>query len=119
VITGALLAVTLVMLIGLAANVLWPFFDWNSKTVAYAPLLQYERLLYAKEAVLENLRDIEQDYLLEKLNKADYEELRSKVMQQAAQIYGAIDQIEMSDDLFARIEKEIAILEKNLGGNQK
>ena len=80
---------------------------------------EYSNLLTEKEQVLNEIKDIDLDYGLEKLDENDYRELRKKYRYRAAEIIKKIDEYEKKYDagidqqLSVKIEEEVRLRKQN------
>jgi hypothetical protein len=57
--------------------------------------------------ILENLQDLELDHSMQKLSQKDYNDLKMKMMSEAASIYQSLEQLEKEDPLFMRLRKMV------------
>ena len=75
------------------------------------PLRKYEKLLFEKERLLENLSDLELDHELKKMDEAVYQDLKAQLLSEAATIYMSIEKFEKESPLLKGIEKDLASLD--------
>ena len=74
---------------------------------------EYDRLVREKDQVLNEIKDIELDYGLGKLDEGDYKELRNKYRARAAELIKKIDKyneqpnFDINSENTIKIEKEI------------
>ena len=74
---------------------------------------EYDRLVREKDQVLNEIKDIELDYGLAKLDEGDYKELRNKYRAMAAELIKKIDKyneqpnFDINSENTMKIEKEI------------
>lgn len=94
-----------------ALLVYWIFSPWlltRALASSTDPLLRkLERLHFAREMILENLQDLELDRQMGKIDSKDYENLRAKMMVEAAGIYESLQELENKDPLFVEIRRLI------------
>lgn len=76
------------------------------------PLRKYEKLLFEKERLLENLSDLELDHSLKKMDDDVYSDLKTQTLAEAAQIYSDIEKFEKENPLLKAIEKDLASLDR-------
>ncbi len=68
---------------------------------------ELESLLQKKEAIYENMKDLEFEYKIGKLSQEDYQKLRDEYQSEAASVLEQIDAIENSEEYNAQVEKEV------------
>ena len=74
---------------------------------------EYDRLIREKDQVLNEIKDIDLDYGLGKLDQSDYKELRNKYRARAAELIKNIDKydeypsLDINSEISKKIEKEI------------
>jgi len=81
------------------AWILMPLFQRATSTSANDPLIekQRERLLYYYERVLRNVRDLDEDHALGKMNEDEYAHEREEWTQRGVQVLQALDTIAARD----------------------
>jgi hypothetical protein len=88
---------------------------WNNELELKEPFAdpKYTNLLREKDLILNEIKDIDLDYGLEKLNENDYKELRQKYRIKAAEIIKKIESYQKLSDfkidtvISGNIDKEI------------
>lgn len=68
---------------------------------------ELESLLQKKDAIYENMKDLEFEWKMGKLSEEDYQQLRDEYKAEAAQVLNRIDFIEHGEDYNALVEKEV------------
>lgn len=69
---------------------------------------ELESLLQKKDAIYENMKDLEFEYKMGKLSEEDFQKLRDEYKAEAGIVLDRIDYIEHSEDYNALVEKEVA-----------
>jgi hypothetical protein len=105
----AFIAVAFVISFFVVMTILWPLLESKIQAPPALDFLKnYDRLLYERERILENLTDLELDRNLKKIEEADYQALRAQLLSEAATIYRNIEELEKNQPLFKAIEKDLA-----------
>lgn len=68
---------------------------------------ELESLLQKKDAVYENLKDLELEWKMGKLSEEDFQKLREEYKHEAALLLSRIEFIEHGEDYNALLEKEV------------
>ena len=68
---------------------------------------ELESLLQKKDAIYENMKDLEFEYKMGKLSEEDFHKLRDEYKAEAGIVFDRIDYIEHSEDYNALVEKEV------------
>lgn len=68
---------------------------------------ELESLLQKKDAIYENMRDLEFEWKMGKLSEGDFQKLRDEYKAEAAAVLDRIDFIEHGEDYNALVEKEV------------
>ena len=78
---------------------------------------EYSSLIKQRDLIIDEIRDIDFDYGLGKLNVNDYNEIKNKYRYRAAEIFKKIDEIEaikIDTDKINSIENEILQVKKSI-----
>lgn len=104
---GALLAC--LSLIGLLI-VYWPWIESMNQSLpkTSSDLRQMQDLLYERNMVLDNLKDLEQDYSFQKITPNDYQALKKKFLEKAVSVYQDIETLENTSDFIKKVNTEIS-----------
>src|ERR1700722_13687042 len=101
----AVLTVALVLTACTATFFLWPLLEETRAENLYENFFRtLESLIYEKEMLLENLKDLELDKTLQKIALPDYQDLRSKLMMETSSIYSKIEKLESQQIIIKTIE---------------
>ncbi|MDD5541985.1 MAG: hypothetical protein PHX83_02330 [Acidobacteriia bacterium] len=89
---------------------LQPLFQQSNESIYIDNLgeTELESLLQKKEAIYENMKDLEFEWKMGKLSEEDFHKLRDEFKAEAAQVLDRIDFIEHSEDYNALVERELA-----------
>ena len=107
--TGLILAAASILI------TLWPLLEL--KPGGYKPkdiLRELERLLFERERLLSNLKDLELDRQMKKISGEDYEDLKNQLMSEAGGIYSALDRVEKETLVLKQIDRDLLELEKEI-----
>ena len=85
----------------------WPLIGTRRKNIWRSSIDELDSLLQEKEMILMNLRDLDQDLQVDKVNRLEYEELKADLLEKAASIYAAIENLELKDPLITQIEADL------------
>lgn len=102
----AILAFALVLILLL---LYWVFSPWLlpvEKAESTDPLLRkLEKLHFDREAIMQNLQDLELDRSLKKIDDSDYQNLKARMMSEAAMIYQNFESLEKSDPILLKLNE--------------
>lgn len=104
--TLPLIAVAIILsaLVGMA--LLYPWIRSIHANSHEEPLLrEIQTLQFEREMILQNLQDLQLDFNAQKIETSDYEQLREKFLQEASQIYSALEKIESDHPILQKIEQ--------------
>lgn len=87
--------------------ILWPYMESSTAYTTSDFLREYERLIYERERLLENLRDLDLDFHMRKMSAEDLQDLKSKLIEETAAIYQAIESLEHSSHFFTELEIDL------------
>lgn len=82
------LAVSFLLALAVSWAILLPFFETETTVGHASPIGE---LLMKKEALLDALEDLEQDYHAAKLGETDYEDAKRELTSQAGEVFSKID----------------------------
>lgn len=103
-----------VIVLAFLVQILWPWLnpvpdrDVNDQMGDFQ---EYQRLIQEREVMLDNLKDLELDFQMEKIAEADYQALKQKMTKQAGEIFTQIKNFESKHSVFQSIEKDLRSLE--------
>jgi hypothetical protein len=80
---------------------------------------ELDRLLDRKNVIYHNLRDLELEHQMGRLSDQDFRQLASGYKGEASSILQRLDQLNASENLDERIEKDIAARKSKLSGHGK
>lgn len=111
--------IIIIMALAVSLFVVFPFFrgrryiapEFRENSSSVTSFDELKKLNALKETVYTVLTDIDFDFKMGKLSKADYDELSDKHKKEAVKILQLIDQVEeriSSDQTGGQIEKEVA-----------
>jgi hypothetical protein len=96
------------------AFVFWNRLQLTNGLSTHPSLAALEKLIQRREELLMNLRDLENDFLLKKIEETDYQELRNQFLHSAGSIYKQIEDIEKKDPALREINSDISKAIKDL-----
>ncbi len=105
-----MLVVILTILIGILSLllILWPYIENKSLPPISGDFLRkYESLLFERERVLLNIKDLELDLSMQKIDQTDFQNLRTQLLSEAAKIYSSIEQIENENIFFKKLAQDL------------
>ena len=112
---AALIALFVVISMVAILAIHWPFFEERTNAAPQSSLLvELDRLYYEKERLIDNLQDLEHDHVLKKIDHADYNELKNKLLGQTAHIYTMLKHLEDTNPILKAIEHDLKRVEKEM-----
>jgi len=106
----AFLSILLVILIGVFFFIFWPVFE---KTSSYKRLqkrdsfLEWQKLIQEKEVLLDNLKELQLDFQMDKLGKNDFESLKSKLMLELTELMKRVESLEQTDQFLQKVYADL------------
>ena len=90
-----ILAAFIIVAAFFAVYILLPFWEasFSKKRLEYAGT-EKENLVLRKNEILEAISDLEYDFKMQKVNQADYDQLKEKLMKEAVEIMKQLDTLE-------------------------
>lgn len=104
------LSLILVLLIGVFFFIFWPIFEKNKyrvRATRHRGFLEWQNLMQEKEVLLDNLKEVQLDYQMQKLEETDFQSLKAKLMNELSQIVSKIEEIERSDSFLKQVYMDI------------
>ena len=84
----------------------------HKQDAQYSDLAEYRRLLFEKEMILLNLRDLESDFSMRKISDEDYQNLRERMLTEAEKIYKDLEQIITTQSFFIELDRDLSLKRK-------
>lgn len=102
-----ILAIQMAIALLLATFMVFPLFRMNKKGALSPPTHPLQELLFRKEALLKEIKEIDLDYQTGKLSPTDYQELSSRYKLETAEVLKKIDTLRGDRDLCLQCRKKV------------
>ena len=94
--------------------VFWPFFIKLRSSTGIAQIegfSDYHLLLQEKEVLLDNLKELELDLQMQKLDPNDYENLKSNLVMKLGEVMKQIRDLESKNDFLKNVHRDVMKVE--------